>query len=286
MKKVDIIHYRKYIVSLTVISLLFAFLVLLIVPFNKSIEFSGGFVFEVYGEVDKQKISEIIGKSFETYKTNNGFIVKIPYIENETFDSVQQKIASLYQIGSASMIAPSMTSSLVNKSLLATTFAVATVFVYLFLRFNLYYSFGSILTILHDIILSIAFIKIMHIELSITTIAALLTIIGYSVNDTVIIYDKIRSHFTFKSNLKDIINASINETLPRTIGTSLTTIISIIPIAIFTQGQIHDFTIIVVFGILIGTISSIAVSALSLLPFEKQIRNILELKHKINKSIT
>jgi preprotein translocase SecF subunit len=281
MKKLDIVFYRKYIISLTAVSVFAAFLFLILISFNKSIEFSGGFVFEVSGDIDKNTIYDIFGEKVSIYDADHGYVVKMPYLENHTFDSVKAEMSNLYNVESASMVSPSMTDSLIKKSFLAVFFSVATVFIYLFLRFNLYYSFGSILTITHDIILTVAFIKIMHIELSITTIAAILTIIGYSVNDTVIIYDKIRSHFTIKSSLPAVINASINETLPRTIGTSLTTILSIVPIAVLTKGQIYDFAIIVIFGILIGTISSIAVSALSLLPFEEKIRAILELKKKI-----
>lgn len=282
MKKIDIVSHKKPIFFLTCLFLFISFAILIFIPFNKSIEFIGGFVFEVSGEIKMESISQISEKS-QIYSSSARHIIKIPYLQRETLESIQGKIAQNHKIKSASMVAPSMTSSLIQKSIIAVTLSVLTIFLYLFLRFNIYYSIGSILTITHDIILSVAFIKVMNIEISITTIAALLTIIGYSVNDTVIIYDKIRSYFHIKSSLSGVINTSINETLPRTINTSLTTVLSIFPVALLTSGQIHDFAIVVIFGIFIGTISSIAVSALSLLPFEKQIHSILQIKHKLTK---
>lgn len=285
MKLLDVISYKKYIISITLASVVIALLILIFIPFNKSIEFTGGFIFDVTSDIEDSKLEPILGNKFIVYKSDTKSIIKTPYLEGITFEEVQAKLASLYTITGSSMVSPSITGSLIKKSLFAVFFSVLTVFIYLLIRFNIYYSFGSVLTITHDVLLSIAFIKLMQIELCITTIAAILTIIGYSVNDTVIIYDKIRSNLTLKSKLSDTVNHSINDTLPRTIGTSLTTVLSIIPVVILTDGQIKDFSIIVVFGIFIGTVSSIAVSALSLLLFEGRIHKLLEIKKNIGKEI-
>lgn len=286
MKSIDIILYRKYIIIITLVSVGLALSVLILIPFNKSVEFTGGFIFEVHSDVQDEKLEPIFGDKFGILRSGGKSTIRTSYIEGTTLEELQAKLSSVYTVSGSSMVAPSMTKSLIKKSFFAVFFSVLTIFIYLFLRFNVYYSFGSILTISHDVLLSVAFIKLMQIELGITTIAAILTIIGYSVNDTVIIYDKIRSHLTLKSKLAETINQSINDTLPRTIGTSLTTVLSIIPIAILTNGQIKDFSLIVIFGIFIGTISSIAVSALSLLPFEGRIYKILEIKKNLGKQTT
>ena len=164
---------------------------------------------------------------------------------------------------------------------MAIVFSIIAIFVYIFLRFNIYYSLGTISTILHDVILVVAFIKVCHIEFNITIIAAILTIIGYSVNDTVIIYDKIRTLLTLKSNIHTTINHAITSTLARTIGTSLSTALAIIPVLFLTSGSIKDFCLIVIFGIAVGTVSSIAVSALVLLPFQKKLFEIIKLKNEL-----
>jgi preprotein translocase subunit SecF len=281
MKTFDIISKRIQILCTTLASFTIALLLIIAIPLNKSIEFTGGAVFEVF--VSSEKLSDFqnyISSVDVTCASVGGgkYIIKTSKTSN--FEELSSRIASVSQINSSSVVAPSMTSSLIKKSVYAIIFSVLTVFIYILIRFNTYYSFGAIITIVHDLILSMAFIKIMHIEFGISTIAALLTIVGYSVNDTVIVYDKIRASLSSKCNFKERLNQAINSTLPRTVGTSLTTILAILPIIFFTSGDIKYFCEIVVFGIFIGTISSIAVSALFLLPFEVKILEILKIREQ------
>lgn len=281
MKTFDIISKRIQILYATLASFTIALLLILTIPLNKSIEFTGGAVFEV--TVSSEKLSQ-----FQHYiSTSQVLSVKIAdgkYLiktaKSYNFNDLSSSISQIARIDSSSIVEPSMTSSLIKKSVYAIIFSVLTVFIYILIRFNAYYSFGAITTIIHDLILSIAFIKIMHIEFGISTIAALLTIVGYSVNDTVIVYDKIRASLSSKCNFKERLNQAINSTLPRTIGTSLTTVLAILPVIFFTNGDIKHFCEIVVFGIFIGTISSIAVSALFLLPFEAKILEILKIREQ------
>ena len=281
MKAFDIISKRIQILCITLVSIFISLLLIFFVPLNKSIEFTGGAFFEV--SVSNENIVDF-QKNISKFDTTsidigNGKIL-IKTANSRNFDELSYHISSIAQIDSSSVVAPSMTSSLIKKSVYAIIFSILTVFIYILIRFNTYYSLGAIITIVHDLILSFAFIKIMHIEFGISTIAALLTIVGYSVNDTVIVYDKIRASLSSKCNFKERLNQAINSTLPRTIGTSLTTVLAILPVIFFTNGDIKHFCEIVVFGIFIGTISSIAVSALFLIPFESKILEILKIREQ------
>ncbi len=281
MKSFDIIAKRLPIFSFTLISVIISFILIAIVPFNKSIEFTGGVLFSVTSHSNSQDFHSFIKKTPDIFLTKIGddkYLIKA--LKMDKIEDFSQRLSVVAQIDSSSVIAPSMTSTLLRKSLYAVIFSILAVFLYIFIRFNMYYGFGAVITIMHDVILSMAFIKIMHIEFGISTIAAILTVIGYSVNDTVIVYDKIRASLSSKCNFKERINQAINATLPRTIGTSLTTILAIIPIIFFTTGDIQKFCAIVVFGIVIGTISSIAVSSLFLLPFEAKILEILKIREQ------
>jgi preprotein translocase subunit SecF len=267
------------VIFLTLLTLFFALFTILFVPLNKSIEFTGGAIFDVvfFDDTDIKSFTKSSG--YEVVRIDGQhYKIKISSLYQFDITTVSNNILQVAKIESSSVVAPSMTPSLIKKSLFAVISSVVVVFIYIFLRFNIYYSFGAIMTIAHDVILSFAFVKIMHIEFSITTIASLLTLIGYSVNDTVIIYDKIRSNLTIKSDFTNVISKSIKDTLPRTIGTSLTTILAILPVIFFTTGSIQDFCKIVVFGIIIGTFSSISVSALFLIPFRDKIINILKFR--------
>jgi preprotein translocase subunit SecF len=281
MKTFDIISKRIPIISATIISFVFAVISIFFFQLNKSIEFTGGAVFEVsVRDENIQKLQQYAGDINASLLKVSGekYIVKTTNSQN--FKSVFDEIAQICRIDSSSIVAPSMTSSLIKKSVYSIIFSVLAVFCYILIRFNTYYSLGAIITIVHDLILSIAFIKIMHIEFGISTIAALLTIVGYSVNDTVIIYDKIRASLGAKCNFKERLNQAVNSTLPRTIGTSLTTILAILPVIFFTTGDIQNFCAIVIFGICVGTLSSIAVSALFLIPFERRIIDIIKLREQ------
>lgn len=281
MKTFDIISKRILIMTATIISFVFAVVSIFAVPLNKSIEFTGGAVFEVFAPSENfdqlQKYSQNIHASLVKV---GGEKYTIKTASSQNFDKLAEDISQFARIDSRSIVAPSMTGSLIKKSIYSVVFSVLAVFCYILIRFNTYYSFGAIVTIVHDLILSIAFIKLMHIEFGISTIAALLTIVGYSVNDTVIIYDKIRASLSAKCNFKERLNQAINSTLPRTIGTSLTTVLAILPVLFFTSGDIHNFCAIVIFGIAIGTVSSIAVSALFLIPFEGKIIDIIKLREQ------
>jgi preprotein translocase subunit SecF len=142
-------------------------------------------------------------------------------------------------------------------------YALIGILIYIALRFDFRYSPGAVLALVHDTIITMGVFALLQIKFTQPIIAALLTVIGYSLNDTIVVYDRIRENVArFKTkNLVDVINLSINETLSRTILTSLTTLLVVVSIVILGGGLIQDFAVALLVGILVGTYSSICVAS-------------------------
>lgn len=146
-------------------------------------------------------------------------------------------------------------------SLLIYTMVIMTL--YLSFRFQFKYAMGASFALLHDLLLTLAFIGAFQIKPSVPIIAALLTLLGYSINDTIVIFDRIRENSAGKNthSFQEIINISINQTLGRTINTSIATLISVVAIIIGGASELYDFSVVLIFGIFIGTYSSIFIAA-------------------------
>ena len=160
-----------------------------------------------------------------------------------------------------------VSGELVHKAILAVCLAVFAVLFYIWIRFEWQFSLGAVLALLHDVIITIGIFSIIGLEFNLSIIAALLTIVGYSLNDTVIVFDRIRENLKqFQSiALIDLLNKSINDTLSRTIMTSVTTLLALLALYIFGGEVIRGFTFAMIWGVLIGTYSSIFIASAVLL---------------------
>ena len=160
-----------------------------------------------------------------------------------------------------------ISGELVQKAVLAVCLAVFAVLFYIWIRFEWQFSLGAVLALIHDVLITIGIFSIIGLEFNLSIIAALLTIVGYSLNDTVIVFDRIRENLkTFSSKpLPDLLNQSINDTLSRTIMTSVTTLLALLALYIFGGEVIRGFTFAMIWGVLIGTYSSIFVASAVLL---------------------
>ncbi len=161
-------------------------------------------------------------------------------------------------IDQSDFVGPKYSSTLVSGSILIVIVAIALILIYIWIRFHLSFAIAAIITLVHDTFLLIGFITIMRLEVSSTTIAALLTIIGYSLNNVIVIFDRIRENRPLLTNmsLSSIIDTSVSQSLSRTLFSSLTTALAITPLAIFASGAIQLFAIEMVFGIIVGAYSS------------------------------
>ena len=203
--------------------------------------------------------------------TDNIFIIKVEKTEGQNIETKVKalllnkvpdiKFLQIESVGSK------VSSELVRNGMLAVLFAVISVLVYIWLRFEWQFALGAVFALIHDVILTIGIFSILRYEFNLSIIAALLTIIGYSLNDTVVVFDRVRENLrNFKSlPLLKVLNMSINNTLSRTIMTSVTTLLALFALYFLGGDVIRGFTFAMIWGVLVGTYSSIFVAAKILL---------------------
>ena len=164
-------------------------------------------------------------------------------------------------------VGPEVSGELVQAAITAVLAAISAVLFYIWLRFEWQFSVGAIAALVHDIVITIGIFSLLQIKFDLAIIAALLTIVGYSLNDTVVVFDRVRENLRKykKTLLKDLLNMSINETLSRTVMTSLTTLIALISLFILGGDVIHGFVFAMIWGVIIGTYSSVFVASSILL---------------------
>lgn len=224
---------------------------------------------DVRTEDVRSALSEMDGLNVQTSgERNDGiFQIKVKVGEGETQQSLEEDIRrALAPIAAADeivilqsdFVGPKFSSTLLSSSLRAVLIAVVLILIYIWIRFRFAYALSSIIALVHDVIMMFAFILIFRLEVSSTTIAAVLTIIGYSLNNTIVIFDRVRENvLQLKGgDVDDLIVLSIRESLTRTVITSLTTLFAVIPLAILSTGSIRLFAINLIWGVIVGTYSS------------------------------
>ncbi|MBT4922041.1 MAG: protein translocase subunit SecF [Rickettsiales bacterium] len=246
---------------------------------NKGIDFSGGILMEI--RFDKTVILNDIRKTFEqnnieeisiqNFGSDKDIILRLKnYNNGEVASSVVERIKSIiniydsnYTMRRSEFVGPTISSELLQKGIMALLISFAAILLYITLRFNFSFGLGAVIALIHDIILSFGFYSIFQIEFNLTSIAALLTIIGYSINDSVVIFDRIRENMRkYKSlAIEEILNRSINENLVRTILTSATTLLALISLAVLGGSVLKSFSLGVLFGVVIGTYSSVFIAS-------------------------
>ena len=171
-------------------------------------------------------------------------------------------------------VGPEVSGELVQAAITAVLAAIGAVLFYIWLRFEWQFSVGAIAALVHDIVITIGIFSLLQIKFDLAIIAALLTIVGYSLNDTVVVFDRVRENLRKykKTPLKDLLNMSINATLSRTVMTSLTTLIALISLFILGGDVIHGFVFAMIWGVIIGTYSSVFVASSILLATRCQAR--------------
>ncbi|MHA1544026.1 MAG: protein translocase subunit SecF [Alphaproteobacteria bacterium] len=160
-----------------------------------------------------------------------------------------------------------VSSELVRDGILAVVFAVGAVLIYIWFRFEWHFGVGAVLALVHDVILTIGFFALTGLEFNLSIIAAILTIVGYSLNDTVVVFDRIRENLRKfrKMKLEDLLDLSINNTLSRTLMTSFTTLIALVALFTFGGEVIRGFTAAMIWGVFVGTYSSVFIAAPTLM---------------------
>ena len=161
------------------------------------------------------------------------------------------------------VVGPKVSSELIKAGVIAIVVAVFAMLVYIWFRFEWQFSLGAVIALIHDVLLTLGIFSLLQLEFNLSIIAAILTIVGYSMNDTVVVYDRVRENLRKyrKKEIIDLLNISINETLSRTIMTSVTTLLALLSLYIFGGSVIKGFTFAMIWGVLVGTYSSIFIAA-------------------------
>jgi preprotein translocase subunit SecF len=189
----------------------------------------------------------------------------------EVLSALQQDFfTSNFVVRNVEIVGPQVGSQLRHQAIMATLYSLAGMLVYLWFRFEMIYGVGAVVACLHDTIITVGFFSLLDKEISLTVIAAILTLIGYSMNDTIVVFDRIRENLKLmrREPLADIVNKSINQTLSRTILTSGLTFLTVLSLYIFGGEVLRNFSLALVIGILIGTYSSIAIAAPMLVAYQ------------------
>ncbi len=176
-----------------------------------------------------------------------------------------------YEVRRIEMVGPKVGKDLTRKAILAIIFSWIGILVYVGVRFEFRYALGGIIALVHDVLVTVTFLSLFNKEFDLNIVAALLTIIGYSINDTIVIFDRIRENArkNTRQSLNDVINASVNQTLSRTILTSLTVFMVLVILFFFGGAVIHDFTFALLVGTVAGVYSTVFIASPIVLLFEK-----------------
>lgn len=250
---------------------------------NFGIDFAGGTIIQV--KFTKTAPADVIRKSFQGIHIDDAIIQEIGQDEvivrtNQPMTKeLQTKVgealtgqfgAGNFDIRRIEFVGPKVGKDLTNKAILAIVFAWIGMLIYIAWRFEFRYALGAITALIHDTIIVVGVLSLLNKEFTLTIVAALLTIIGYSVNDTIVVFDRIRENRKkdLKRRLGEIINSSVNETLSRTILTSFTVFLVLIALFFLGGPVIHDFAFALLVGIFVGTYSSIFIASPIVLLFE------------------
>ena len=238
---------------------------------NLGIDFKGGFNVEVRSDLSNQELTNIFSRIDTSREvivkkeiSSNVYSVRIESgIGDKLFlDSLRESVSTLINIEilMSEYIEPTFSSNLIQNAIYALLSSIFVIALYIWIRFDWQFAFAGILALLHDVFISIGFMSIFNIEFNLTMIAAILLIAGYSINDTIVLFDRLRtlsSEEDVKINLPSMINKSIILNLRRTILTSFTTILALICLVILAPVNLTEMPIVFIFGVLIGTYSSI-----------------------------
>ena len=276
------INFSKYFKIANIFSLLAVLISVLFLFFkglNYGVDFKGGTLLEIRIEnkniqiqdlrssLDRAELGDVNVKQFGV---EGDFLIKFEKNANENKkfitdlkNIITKKINSSVNFRRVETVGPKVSSELLKQGVTAIILALGAMLFYIWIRFEWQFSLGAIIALMHDVIITLGIFSILSIEVNLSIVAAVLTIVGYSMNDTVVIFDRIRENLLKYSKIKtnEIADISVNETLSRTIITSLTTLLALFSIFILGGEILKGFSFAMILGVLIGTYSSIFVAS-------------------------
>ena len=271
-------HFYRKLNILSLIFIIFSILVLLFKGLNLGVDFKGGTLIELRTENSMTNIAEI-RQSFlkmnlgdvavKKFGKENDYLAKIEITksDDENFiksinDKLSADLGSAVNFRRVENVGPKVSKELLRAGLLAISLSLAAMLFYIWIRFEWQFSLGAIIALIHDVIITVGIFSFLSYEVNLSIVAAVLTIVGYSMNDTVVIFDRVRENLKkySKISITEISDLSTNQTLSRTLITSITTLLALFSIYIFGGAILKGFSFAMIIGVIVGTYSSIFVA--------------------------
>ena len=275
------INFNKYFKLFNIFSILliiFSIALLLFKGLNYGVDFKGGTLIELRA-TDKQITISQLRQSFlnmdlgdinvKEFGKNNDFLIKFEKKDNdnsnfigEVKESLTKSIGSGFNFRRVENVGPKVSAELLKSGIIAIVLSLVAMLIYIWVRFEWQFSLGAITALFHDVVVTLGIFSIFNLEINLSIVAAVLTIVGYSMNDTVVIFDRVRENLKKLSDIKifELTNISINETLSRTIITSITTLLALLSIYFFGGEILKGFSLAMILGVVFGTYSSIYIA--------------------------
>ncbi len=273
------IAFNKYYNKFNILSLSLVIVSLLLLLFkglNFGIDFKGGTLIELRSTDTKINVSSLrdnlsqmnLGDiSVKNFGNENDFLIKFENNENknvieEIKTNLDKSFGNNFNFRRVENVGPKVSAELLKSGVIAISVALGLMLIYIWIRFEWQFSLGAIMALFHDVIVTLGLFSLLGLEINLSIIAAVLTIVGYSMNDTVVIFDRVRENLRKYSDIKifELTNISINETLSRTLITSITTLLALLSIFFFGGEVLKGFSLAMIFGVIFGTYSSIYIA--------------------------
>jgi len=277
MKTIQFNKFYKQFNILSLLLILASLILLLFKGLNYGVDFKGGTLIELRTDQGPSKISSIrdsfsqmnLGDvSVKNFGNETDYIVKFEKQNSNDpkfIDSIKTKLSS--SIGNVDFrrvenVGPKVSAELLRSGVIAIALSLAAMLLYIWIRFEWQFSLGAIIALFHDVIITLGIFSLFSLEINLSIVAAVLTIVGYSMNDTVVIFDRVRENLKKYADIKifELTNISINETLSRTIITSITTLLALLSIYLFGGEILKGFSLAMILGVIFGTYSSIYIA--------------------------
>ncbi len=281
---IDFMGRRKMAFIMSVILMVLSVVSLATRGLNFGLDFTGGMLIEV-SYPSAPLIADVRANLYgaglddavvQTFGTASDIVVRIPPRNEEESDAelstivleaLQAGVEGDIVMRRVEFVGPQVGDELAEQGILAVVYAMIGIFLFVMFRFQWRFSVGAVAALIHDVVITMGVLSVIQVEFDLTVVAALLAVIGYSLNDTIVLFDRIRENFPRlrKRTPDEVVNTSINETLSRTVMTSMTTLLVLVSLFIFGGEIIHSFAFTLIVGVLVGTYSSIFVASTVLL---------------------
>ncbi len=295
------IRFNRFYKQFNILSIILVVISLILLFFkglNFGIDFKGGTLIELRSSDSKVNVSSLrdnlnqmnLGDvSVKRFGNDKDFLIKFEKKDNKNLiiekikSNLDKSFGNNIDFRRVENVGPKVSSELLRSGIIAISISLAAMLIYIWIRFEWQFSLGAIMALFHDVIVTLGLFSLLNLEINLSIIAAVLTIVGYSMNDTVVIFDRVRENLRKYSDIKifELTNISINETLSRTLITSITTLLALLSIFFFGGEVLKGFSLAMIFGVVFGTYSSIYIANTVLVRLNVSQKTILKEDEKI-----